>query len=131
MIVVDSSALLAVLLSEPERQAFENILATSDRNMMSAVNVHETACVLRARFGQQAVARLLRLLADVDMEIVPFDKVQLFAAMNAFDRYGKGINSKARLNMSDCAAYALSKTMNIPLLFKGDDFPQTDVTPFV
>ena len=51
--------------------------------------------------------------------------------MNAFDRYGKGVHSKARLNISDCAAYALAKTMNAPLLFKGNDFPETDVQAYL
>jgi ribonuclease VapC len=80
MIVVDSSAALAILLNEPEKETFKNILASTDRNIMSAVNVHETACVLRARHGAQAVVRLLRFLADADIEIIPFDKAQLIAA---------------------------------------------------
>ena len=62
------------------------------------------------------------------LEIVPFDEAQVRAAAVAFDRYGKGINSKAQLNLSDCAAYALAKTMNAPLLFKGNDFTHTDIT---
>jgi ribonuclease VapC len=127
MIVVDSSALIAILLNEPEKQAFEDIIATSERNLISAVNVHETACVLRARHGPQAVTHLLRLLTEADVEIIAFDKAQMSVAMSAFDRYGKGVNAKARLNLCDCAAYALSKTVKAPLLFKGDDFPQTDI----
>lgn len=66
-------------------------------------------------------------MADSEIEIVPFDALQVRAAAVAFDLYGKGINSKARLNLSDCAAYTLAKTMNAPLLFKGDDFAQTDL----
>jgi ribonuclease VapC len=71
----------------------------------------------------------MEMLWDNEIEIVAFDEVQARAATEAFDRYGKGINSKARLNISDCAAYALAKTMNCPLLFKGNDFTQTDVQP--
>ena len=127
MIVVDSSALIAILLDEPEKQKFEDIIAGGERCIMSAVNAHETACVLRSRFGQQAVARFWQLLTDCEIEIVPFDKAQMRAAAAAFDRYGKGVDSKAKLNLADCAAYALAVTMDAPLLFKGSDFPQTDV----
>ena len=94
---------------------------------MSAVNAHETACILRGRHGVAAVAEFWQWLADNEIEIVPFDEVQVRAAAVAFDRYGKGIHSKARLNLADCAAYALAMTMNAPLLFKGDDFTATDV----
>jgi ribonuclease VapC len=127
MIVVDSSALVAILLDEPEKQIFEDIIAGGEDCIISAVNAHETACVLRSRFGPPAVARLWRLLADCEIEIAPFDETQMRAAAATFDRYGKGVNSKARLNLADCAAYALAVTMNAPLLFKGDDFTETDV----
>ena len=83
--------------------------------------------MLRVRHGSAAVGRLWQLLADSEIEIVPFDEVQVRAAAVAFDQYGKGINPRARLNLSDCAAYALAKTMSAPLLIKGDDFTQTDL----
>jgi ribonuclease VapC len=127
MIVVDSSAALAILFREPEKQSFETILAGADRCVISAVNAHETACVLRLRHDQAMVEELWRLLADNEIEIVPFDEIQVRAAAVALDRYGKGIDPKARLNLFDCAAYALDKTMNSPLLFKGSDFTATDV----
>jgi ribonuclease VapC len=127
MIVVDTSAPLAILFHEPEEQAFENIVAGDERCVMSVVNAHETATILRVRHGPQAVARLWQLLTDSEIEIVPFDEVQVRAAAAAFDRYGKGIDPKARLNLADRAAYALAATMNAPLLFKGDDFAATDV----
>jgi ribonuclease VapC len=95
--------------------------------MISAVNAHEAATVLRLRHGGAAVERLWRLLAENDIQIIPFDEPQVRAAAVAFDRYGKGIHSKARLNLSDCAAYAPAKSMNAPLLFKGDDFTETDL----
>jgi ribonuclease VapC len=85
---------------------------------MSAVNAHETATILRVRHGAQPVARLWQLLTDSEIEIVSFDETQVHAAAVAFDRYGKGIHAKARLNLADCAAYALAATMNAPLLFK-------------
>ena len=127
MIVIDSSALVAILLQEPEKQAFQDIITGGERCVISAVNAHETASVLRLRHGPGAVERLWQLLADSEIEIVPFDEVQVRAAAVAFDRYGKGINSKTRLNLADCAAYALAKTMNAPLLFKGNDFIETDL----
>jgi ribonuclease VapC len=127
MIVVDSSALIAVLFEEPEKQAFQDIIDGDERCVLSAVNAHETACVLRGRLGVVAVAEFWQWLADNEVEIVPFDEVQVRAAAVAFDRYGKGIDPTARLNLADCAAYALAATMNPPLLFKGDDFAATDV----
>jgi ribonuclease VapC len=127
MIVVDSSALIAVLFEEPEKQAFQDIIDSEERCILSAVNAHETACVLRRRYGIEAVTRFWQWLIDNEIEIVPFDEVQVRAAAVAFDRFGKGIDPKARLNLSDCAAYALARTTNCPLLFKGDDFAETDV----
>jgi ribonuclease VapC len=127
MIVVDSSALVAILLAEPEKPAFEELIAGGERCVISAVNAHETATVLRLRHGAAAVERFWQFLADSEIEIVPLDEAQVRVAAVAFDRYGKGIDPKARLNLSDCAAYALAKTMNAPLLFKGGDFAQTDL----
>src|SRR5271166_1108073 len=119
MIVVDSSALIAILFDEPEKQEFENVIADGERCIVSAVNAHETATVLRLR---PAVERFWQFLSDAEIVIVPFDDAQVRAAAAAFDLYGKGIDPKARLNLSDCAAHALAKIMNAPLLFKGDDF---------
>ena len=110
MIVVDSSALIAILFGEPEKQAFEDIIAGGEPCLISAVNAHETATVLRLRHGAAAVERLWQLLADSEIEIVPFDEAQVRAAAAAFDRYGKGINPGARLNLSDCAAYAFPRS---------------------
>jgi ribonuclease VapC len=127
MIVVDSSALLAILLKEPEKAAFEKVIAGATRRVVSAVNAHETATVLRIRVGPAAVERFWYLPAKSDIKVVPFDDAQVREASIAFNRYGKGIHSKARLNLCDCAAYALAKRMNAPLLFKGNDFTHTDL----
>lgn len=127
MIVVDSSALCAVFFNEPEKSAFQAVVDGDGRCIVSAVNAHETACVLRGKLGQAAVLEFWQWLADNRIEIVPFDAVQAHEAAAAFDRYGKGIDPKARLNLADCAAYALAKTMKAPLLFKGEDFAATDV----
>lgn len=131
MIVIDSSSILAILLGEPEKDSFEAIIAGGDRCVISAFNAHETVCVMRGRHGAAGVERLWRLLEVSEIEIVPFDNVQVRAAAAAFDRYGKGVETgtgpRARLNMADCAAYALAKTLNAPLLFKGNDFSETDI----
>jgi ribonuclease VapC len=127
MIVIDSSAIIAILLDEPERQAFEDIIASAEKCVMSALNGHETACVVRSRLGAAAVDRFWRMLTDSEIDIVAFDDVQMRASAVAFGRYGKGIDPKARLNLADCAAYALAQSLNAPLLFKGHDFTATDV----
>jgi ribonuclease VapC len=127
MMVVDSSAIIAILFDEPERHIFEERIATEEFCLVSAVNGHEAACVMRARHGLGGVAKLWRLLDASQIEIIAFDEPQMRAAAAAFDRYGKGIDSRARLNLADCAAYALAKSLGAPLLFKGDDFAATDV----
>jgi ribonuclease VapC len=127
MIVVDSSALCAVFFNEPEKSVFQAILDGDERCIVSAVNAFETACVLRGKLGQAAVVEFWQWLTDNRIEIAPFDAVQAREATAAFDRYGKGLHPRARLNLADCAAYALAKTMKAPLLFKGDDFAATDV----
>jgi ribonuclease VapC len=128
MIVVDSSAVVAILENEPDAAIFAAAIYRADRILISAVNVHETGVVLRIRHGAAATARMWRFLEEEnDFEIVPFDGVQAREALSAFDQYGKGIHSRARLNLADCAAYALAKTANLPLLFKGNDFAETDL----
>ena len=127
MIVIDSSALVAIIFDEPEKAAFEKAIKCAESSLISAVNAHETATVLRLRQGAAAVERLWEILKLGGIEIVPFDKEQVLAAAEAYGRYGKGIHSRARLNLADCAAYALAKAMDAPLLFKGDDFGHTDV----
>jgi len=128
MIVVDSSALIALLEKESDAIVYAEAIQQADRLLISAVNVHETATVLRIRRGPAAVVRLWRFLQeDNDFEIVSFDEIQAREAIAAFDRYGKGIHSNARLNLADCAAYALAATRSAPLLFKGGDFAATDI----
>jgi ribonuclease VapC len=127
MIVVDSSALVAILEEEPEAEHFLSILQETSRRVASAVTVYETGIVLGGRRGWDMVAELNALLDQLGIEIVPFGAAQIVAALDAYSRYGKGIDPKARLNLGDCAAYALAKSMNAPLLFKGEDFAATDI----
>jgi ribonuclease VapC len=127
MIVVDSSALVAILENEPEAQRFVNVLREAPRRLVNAVNVYETGIVIGARRGRERVARVMDFIDEMSIEVVPFAEPHISAALDAYMRYGKGIDPKARLNLGDCAAYALAKALNAPLLFKGDDFAATDV----
>lgn len=127
MIVVDSSALVAILEEEPEAEHFLSILQEAGRRVASAVTVYETGIVLGRRRGWEIVAELNALVDLLGIEIVPFSAAQIMAALDAYSRYGKGVDPKARLNLGDCVAYALAKSMNAPLLFKGEDFASTDV----
>lgn len=129
MIVIDSSALIAILDNEPERAAFASIIAHAERRLLSTVNALEAALVLYSRRGAEGVAQLDSLICDSEIELVPFDQAQRDLAIKAFALYGKGIHARARLNMGDCVAYALAKGLNLPLLFKGNDFAATDLTP--
>jgi ribonuclease VapC len=118
MIVIDTSALVAILNHEPERTAFFEIIA---------VTYQEAGQVLLSRRGVNGLYDLDDFLAFIKAEIIPHDARLAHFAILAFQRYGKGIDPKARLNFCDCAAYALAKALNAPLLFKGNDFAATDV----
>jgi ribonuclease VapC len=132
MIAVDSSALVAIFELEPDAAFYAEAIQQAERLFVSAITVLETGMVMRARRGEAALARVWRfVLEDNDFEIVPFDEAQAREALLAFGRFGKGIHPKARLNLADCAAYALPKSMNVPLLAKGNDFKQTDVQVIV
>jgi ribonuclease VapC len=127
MIVIDTSALIAILNHEPERTALYEAIAATDRRLISAVTYQEAGHVLFATRGVNGLYDLEDFLALIKAEIIPHD-VQLAAlSLEAFRRYGRGIHRKARLNFCDCAAYALAKAMDAPLLFKGNDFVETDV----
>lgn len=127
MIVVDSSALIAILEGEPEAERFLALLRDTTRRIASAVTIYETGVVMGGRRGRKSEAELMALIEQLGIEIVPFAGPQTAAALEAYGRYGKGINPNSRLNLGDCVAYALAKTMNAPLLFKGNDFAATDV----
>ncbi|MEA2823020.1 MAG: ribonuclease VapC [Bradyrhizobium sp.] len=127
MIVVDSSALIAILEGEPEAERFLALLRDTTRRIASAVTIYETGVVMGARRGRKSEAELMALIEQLGIEVVPFAEPQIAGALEAYGRYGKGIHPKARLNLGDCVAYALAKMMNAPLLFKGNDFAATDV----
>lgn len=125
--IVDSSAILTVLLGEPEAAAFAELLARSDLRISAATYV-EIVNVCDRRIGSDAVAKAEQLIERAQMEIVPFTVEQAHWARHARLTYGIG-RHPAKLNFGDCFVYALAKTKGEPLLFKGDDFSQTDVIP--
>ena len=127
MIAVDSSALIAILRREPEADSFLQVIATADGCLLSSVSLLETSLVLAGRTGDAASwSELDALIARASMQVVAQDAGLAEAARDAFLRYGKG-RHPAALNLGDCASYALAKTHGLPLLFKGTDFPRTDL----
>lgn len=124
--VVDTSAVVAFLRNEPEAERVQEKLAQASCHM-SALTVFECRTALLRRFGVAMLAEFDQLIQWAGIAIVPFDEGQAEAAFDAYRRFGKGSGHRAQLNLVDCAAYALAKTLNLPLLFKGDDFTHTDV----
>lgn len=124
--VIDTSALLAVVFDESEAATFAELLATSEATLLSAVSWLEAGIVIEARKGKDAARDYQSFLATARVKIVEFTADQGRIALEAWRSYGKG-NHKAGLNLGDCCAYALSKVSGRPLLFKGKDFSQTDV----
>jgi ribonuclease VapC len=129
VIVIDTSDLIAIANHEQERPAFLRILSDEDRRLISAVPLLETRMVIYGRFRQSGLDQFTQWLEVMPLEIVPFDAGQAEIAFVAFASYGKGINPASRLNFGDCIAYALAKSLAAPLLFKGQDFAATDITP--
>jgi ribonuclease VapC len=124
--VIDSSALIAILRDEPERAVFERAIRADEIRFISAVTKLEAGMVALGRRDLAGAEVFDRLLARLAVTILPFDDHQADIAREAFARYGKG-RHPAGLNFGDCAAYALSMAEAEPLLFKGTDFGATDV----
>jgi ribonuclease VapC len=127
--VIDTSALLAILFNEPDAEHFELALATDPVRLISAASVLEAAIVVEARLGEAGGRELDELLSTAQVIIMPFTTDQAAIARQAYWTYGKG-RHPAGLNYGDCFSYALAKTSGEALLFKGNDFSQTDVTPW-
>lgn len=126
MIAVDSSALLAILLNEPEAPACIEALIDATSSYVSSFTLFETRVVIQRVAAHDGLADLAILLERSRVLTVPFDDEQAAVALDAYRRYGKGIHP-AGLNIGDCASYALAKSRNLPLLFKGNDFARTDI----
>lgn len=127
MIVVDTSALIAIILHEDEREHFLDIFDAADAIIISAASIIEARMVTYGRGGAPLVRIFDTFLADYRIEIVAVGAVETEAAHIAFTTYGKGSGHPAQLNFGDLFSYALAKTRGLPLLFKGDDFAQTDI----
>ncbi len=124
--VVDTSALIAILLGEPETESFVRALVGDPKRMISAFNALESGIVSEARKGEAGGRELDLFLHRARIEIIALNSDQVEIGLSAWRKYGKG-NHPAGLNIGDCCAYALAKYSGEPLLFKGKDFSQTDI----
>lgn len=124
--VIDPSALLAILQDEPERRAFNEAIEAATHRRLSTASLVELSIVIEARLGAEGIRDLDLFLATAEIELVPFDANQARLAREAFRRFGKG-RHPAGLNLGDCFSYALARDLDEPLLFKGNDFALTDV----
>ena len=125
--VLDSSAILAILLDEPERASFARLIEEDATRLVSAASLVEVTIVITSRKGDAGQRLLQRFLELTAAEVAPVTAEQAEHACDAFSRYGKG-RHPAGLNFGDVFAYALAETTGEPLLFKGNDFARTDIT---
>ena len=128
VIVVDTSAIVAVAFAEPERTDFLAVIERADRVLISSVSVVEARMVVHARRGERAVVLLDNFFGLPMFEIVPPGHQEMNAAYAAFVAFGKGSGHPAALNFGDVFSYALAKVRGLPLLYKGTDFSETDIT---
>ena len=129
MIVLDASALVAIVLKETESRRFRSFIARHDC-IIGAPTRFEAEMVLLSRLGAPAVAALRHLLAARTVETIDFTPEHTKIAFDAFERFGRG-RHPAKLNFGDCMAYAVARCANAPLLFKGDDFSKTDIVAVI
>ena len=124
--VIDTSAIVAILFGEVEAETFAEMIEVTPARFMSVASALETTIVIESELGAEGGRELDALLRTIGISIEPVTTDQLAAARHAFRNFGKG-RHPAALNFGDCFSYALSKIMGEPLLFKGDDFARTDV----
>ncbi|MFD1012153.1 type II toxin-antitoxin system VapC family toxin [Shinella fusca] len=124
--VVDTSAIAAILFMEDDAERYAEALAGARKSFLSTVTLVEIAFVVEGRRGEAGRTALEALLEALDAETIPVDSRQAALAIEAFRAYGKG-RHPAGLNIGDCFSYALAKALDEPLLFKGNDFGQTDL----
>jgi ribonuclease VapC len=125
--VLDASALLAILQDEPERRAFNEAIESADSRVMSVATFVELSIVLEARYGHEGVHDLDLFIEQAAIDLAAVDLEQARVARRAFERFGKG-RHRAGLNFGDCFSYALAAVLGEPLLCKGDDFRHTDLS---
>ena len=128
MIVIDTSALFAIAAVEEEREQFIEILDDTKGAICSAATYVETVMALTGRSRVTAVEKVRSLIQTFRIDIVAIDQALAESSIAAFNLYGKG-RHRAHLNFGDCFSYALAKSRDLPLLFKGDDFIHTDIVP--
>lgn len=126
--VIDTSAVAAILFDEPERRRFNELIEADLTRLISAATLLESGIVVEGRSGEAAGRELDLLVHRAGFEIVPVSVDQVEIARAAYRRFGRG-NHPAALNFGDCFAYALARSTGEPLLFKGDDFGRTDLVP--
>jgi len=124
--VIDTSALVAILQRELERRSFIEAIDAADSPRMSVASFVEISIVIESRYGPEGLRDLDRFIARANIELIPVDKEQGQLARSAFCRFGKG-RHRAGLNYGDCFSYAAAISLSEPLLCKGDDFIHTDV----
>lgn len=124
--VIDTSALLAILQDESERRAFNEAIEAADSRSLAVASFVEISIVIEARHGAEGIRHLDRFLDRAKVTVVPMDLEQGRLARQAFSRFGKG-RHEAGLNFGDCFSYALAQVLGEPLLFKGEDFSRSDV----
>lgn len=127
--IIDSSAVLAILLDEPRAAQLSHAIASCPRPAMSAATYVECAVVVDRRTGPAGRDRFDRILDALRIEIAPFTAAQGRTAREAYRRYGRGSGHPAHLNLGDTFSYAAAAESGLPLLFVGDDFAHTDITP--
>jgi ribonuclease VapC len=126
-VLIDTSAVLAILLGEPESQALVEAIVASPVRRIGAPTLVEAAAVLLARKGKQGEIALDALVQRLSIEVVPMSIEAAGRTRSAYQRFGRGVGSPAVLNYGDCLAYGIAMASGDALLFKGDDFGQTDV----
>ena len=124
--IIDSSAILAIVFDEPEAVRMANAIAAASSRRMSAVNWLETLMVAEGRHGPESADDALLILREFEVEALAFDRDQMIEARSAWKRFGKG-RHPAALNLGDCCAYAAALTSKDELLYKGGDFSRTDI----
>ncbi|HEX4859650.1 MAG TPA: type II toxin-antitoxin system VapC family toxin [Rhizomicrobium sp.] len=128
--VIDSSAVFAVVFHEQDRALYLKAMTSAPEVRISAPTLFECRIVAMSRGGRDNESDLFDLLDEINAEIIPFDEGQVELAAFAYRRYGKGVD-RASLNFGDCFSYALAKSRDEPLLYKGGDFARTDVAAAV
>lgn len=125
--VIDTSAVVAVLQDEPERRRINEAIDAAETCLMSTATFVECSIILEARHGDAGRDALDLFIAEAGIELVPVDVEHARVARRAFNRFGKGRHASG-LDFGDCFSYALAKTTGQPLLYKGEDFTRTDIS---